>query len=146
MIPPILSSCYEVTLMLSLISESTQTSPHFKETSFFNLVHYHWASSWHIRLVSVQRVGCFGDPYVSVSGHKSGFCVHQRKVSDCWQVRHHIHWRIGSWLEDTYIYPYNQIFWDGLSSPVGCWSGDLQSTTCLGVQWWMEWSIAYQLG
>ena len=95
---------------------------------------------------SRKRVGCFCTSVVLVRHLRSDCHVHQRTVSDCWQGRRHIRWIIESWILSIFLYPYNQMVYDRLSSPVGHYSGDLWSNPWLGAQWWVIWIISHQLG
>ena len=59
-------SCGEVKTLLSHTLVSTQSLPHFRETSVWNLVHYNWAGSLWNRRILEQRAGSFFTSFVLV--------------------------------------------------------------------------------
>ena len=117
------SSCGEVKTMLSHTSASTHSLPCFRETSVWNLGHYHWAGHWWSRLILEQMVGCFCTSSELVCHCQSDFRVHQRTVSYCWWGRRRIRCRIGSWILAIHLFPYNHMVCDKISSPVEYYSG-----------------------
>ena len=44
-----------------------------------------------------MKVWMFFSSFVLGHGRQSDYCVHQRRVSDCWNGSHRICWRIGLW-------------------------------------------------
>ena len=146
MLQPRQSSYSEVKQFPSHTSAPTHSSPHCRDTSVWNLGHYHWAGRLWSRLVLEQRVRCFFISFVLVRHFWSDLHVHQITVYDFWQGRCRIRWIIGSYILSTRIYPYNQMVCDGISITVGHYSVYIGSTPWLGTQLWVVLSISHQLG